>query len=201
MRGAITLRTPALAQLVRLLTLLLALAVLWYGLMAGLLAVKVSPRTVNELSAYRTLFNDAYNLRAHDITTVVRLIAGLGGLLVFGVFAYLTLQVLPRPRVVRAGDLGVGTGERGATTVRPRVLERVAEVAAEHNDNVTEASGRLHQASLDVGVAVRRAGEAAGTLRDVHDGIAEALARHGLPAVTVNIVLTGLDGRRTEDLS
>jgi hypothetical protein len=65
-RQRINLRTPALAYLVRLLTALLALALFWYGLMVVLLAVKVSGHTVNELSAYRTLYHDAADVTSSD---------------------------------------------------------------------------------------------------------------------------------------
>jgi hypothetical protein len=40
-----------------LLALLVGLALLWYGLMALLLAVKVSSGTANSLSGYRTAYN------------------------------------------------------------------------------------------------------------------------------------------------
>ncbi len=37
--------------------MLLALALVWYGVMVILLAAKVSPHTVNSISAYRTIYD------------------------------------------------------------------------------------------------------------------------------------------------
>ena len=44
-RQRINLRTPVLAYVVRVLTVVLGLGLFWYGLMVVLLAVKVSPDT------------------------------------------------------------------------------------------------------------------------------------------------------------
>jgi hypothetical protein len=94
-RQRIHLRTPALAYLVRLFTVAFGAALVWYGAMVILLAVKVSPHTVNNLSAYRTLYHDIVSLHPGDFTTPVRLIAGFGGFLAFVVLVYLALQELP----------------------------------------------------------------------------------------------------------
>ncbi len=101
-RQRIHLRTPALAYIVRLLTLVLGLALVWYGLMVILLAVKVAPHTINSISAYRILYHDAADLTSEDFTTRVRLIAGFGGLLAFLVLLYLALQEIPRPHLARS---------------------------------------------------------------------------------------------------
>ena len=53
-RQRLNLRTPLLAYVVRAMTLLLGVVLVWYGLMVVLLAVKASPHTVNSISAYRT---------------------------------------------------------------------------------------------------------------------------------------------------
>ena len=100
-RQRINLRTPLLAYVVRALTLLLGAVLVWYGLMVVLLAVKVSPHTVNSISAYRTLYDDVAGLNATDFTTAVRLIAGIAGFLVFLACVYLALQELPRPYLAR----------------------------------------------------------------------------------------------------
>ena len=83
------------------LTLVLGLLLLWYGLMVVLLAVKVSPHTVNSLSAYRTLYDDAVDLKRSDFTTLRRLIAGFAGLIAFVVFLYLAFKAWPRPYLAR----------------------------------------------------------------------------------------------------
>ena len=46
-RQRVNLRRPGLGHLVALLTIVLALGLVWYGLMVVLLAVKVSTHTVN----------------------------------------------------------------------------------------------------------------------------------------------------------
>jgi hypothetical protein len=199
-RQRINLRTPALAYLVRLLTVLLALALFWYGLMVVLLAVKVSAHTVNELSAYRTLYHDAAGARASDFTTAGRLIAGFAGLLVFLAGIYLALQEVPRPYLAR-GEFRIGDRERGDTTISPRAVERVAEIAAGTNRDVTAASGRLGDEQVDVQVHVRNASRAAETLRDVQRRIAASFEEHGLPSLPVNVTLTGYDRPTTRELA
>jgi hypothetical protein len=185
---------------VRILTFLLGLALLWYGLMVVLLAVKVSPHTVNSLSAYRTLYDKAVGIRASDFTTAVRLIAGFGGLIAFLLFLYLALQEIPRLYLAR-GDVALEEREQGSTVVRPRAIERVAEYAACENRDVTGASGRLGDNELNVDIAVRRATTAADTLTDVHKRVAAALDHHQLPELPVNVTLTGYDRSTKRELS
>ena len=199
-RQRINLRTPALAYLVRLLTVLLALALFWYGLMIVLLAVKVSPHTVNALSGYRTLYHHAAGAKASDFTTAGRLIAGFAGLLVFFVGIYLALQEIPRPYLAR-GEFRIGDRDRGDTTISPRAVERVAEIAAGANLDVTTARGRLGDEQLDVLVHVRSARRAADTLRDVQRRVATSFEEHGLPALPVNVTLTGYDPPTTRELA
>jgi hypothetical protein len=199
-RQRINLRTSALAYAVRVLTLLLGLALLWYGLMVVLLAVKVSPHAVNSLSAYRTLYDKAAGIRGSDFTTAVRLVAGFGGLLAFLLFIYLALQEIPRPYLAR-GDVALDEHERGSTVVRPRAIERVAEFAAGENRDVTGASGRLGDNELNVNIGVRRASTAADTLTDVHKRVAAALDRHQLPVFLVNVTLAGYDRTTKRELS
>ncbi len=199
-RQRINLRTPRLAYAVRALTLLLGLALLWYGLMVVLLAVKVSPHTVNSLSAYRTLYDEAAGIRESDFTTRVRLIAGFGGLLAFLLFIYLARQEIPRPYLAR-GDVALDQHELGSTIIRPRAIERVAEYAACENGDVTRAAGRLGEDDLSVDIGVRRASTAADTLIDVHKRVAAALDHHQLPVLPVNVTLAGYDRTTTRELS
>jgi hypothetical protein len=199
-RQRVKLRTPFLAYVVRALTLLLGLALLWYGLMTVLLAVKVSAHTVNSLSAYRTLFHAAANLKPHDFSTAVRLIAGFGGFLVFLVFLYLAFQELPRPYLARA-EMALGEDQRGATVVQPRAIERVAEIAAQGNPNVTVAAGRLGDRELNVAVDMRRATVVADTLMDVRTRVSTELDRLALPDLPVNVTLTHFDRQTRRELS
>jgi hypothetical protein len=199
-RQRIHLRTPALAYLVRLLTVLFGLALVWYGAMVVLLAVKVSPHTVNSISAYRTLYHDIVGLTPADFTTRVRLIAGFGGFLAFLVLVYLALQELPRPYLAR-GPVTLQERPQGETVARPRAIERTAEIAAQSNPNVTAAAGRLGEAELAVNISTSRASLAAETLTDVQARVRAALDRHELPDLPVNVTLTGYDRKTRRELA
>jgi hypothetical protein len=199
-RQRVNLRVPVLGHLVALLTIVLGALLVWYGLMVVLLAVKVSPHTVNSLSAYRTLYDDAVNLKRSDFTTVRRLIAGFAGLIVFLVFLYLAFKAWPRPYLARR-EVTLGGNEHGTTTIEPRAIERVAELAACGNPDVTSASGRLGDEELSVGVDARRASTAAATLRDVHRRVRASLDAHELPSLPVNVTLTGYDRQTRRELS
>src|ERR1700728_995684 len=120
-RQRVNLHTPALGHLVAVLTVVLAALLLWYGLMVVLLAVKVAPHTVNSLSAYRTLYDDAADLKRSDFTTLRRLIAGFAGLLVLLVFLYLGFKAWPRPYLVR-GEISLHHDVHGTTTIEPRAI-------------------------------------------------------------------------------
>jgi hypothetical protein len=199
-RQRVNLRTPVLTYVVRVLTVVLALGLFWYGLMVVLLAVKVSAQTVNGISGYRTLYNDVAGLTSSDFTTAVRLIAGFAGVLLFVTCIYLALQEIPRPYLAR-GAFTVGERDRGDTTVQPRAVERVAEFASAANREVTAARGRLGDEHVDVNVHVRSARAAADTLRDVQRRVIAALDEHGLPSLPVNVTLTGYDRQTTRELS
>ncbi len=199
-RQRIHLRTPVLAYLVRLITVVLGLALVWYGVMVILLSVKVAPHTVNSVSAYRTLYNDIARLKSSDFTTTVRLIAGFGGLLAFLLLFYLAWQELPRPYLTRS-SLTLDDERHGQTTAKPRSVERVAEIAAQANPAVTSASGRLRDGELDVFIATSRASLAADTLTDVRRRVTSALDTHDLSEMPVSVTLTGYDRKTKRELS
>jgi hypothetical protein len=199
-RQRVNLRTPALAYLVRILTVVLGLALVWYGLMLALLAVKVAPHTVNAISGYRSLYRDAATLSAHDFTTSVLWIVGVGGFLAFLLFAYLAVQEIPRPYLAR-GEVSLAAQDTGTTVVKPRAIERVAELAARGNGEVASAAGRLGDGELNVGVGLRRAVTAATALRDVRSRVRAELDRHELPALPVNVTLTDYDRNTRRELS
>jgi hypothetical protein len=200
-RQRINLRTPAGSYLVRALTVLLGLALLWYGLMAVLLAVKVSPHTVNSLSAYQTLYNDATSLKASDFTTIRRLIAGFAGLIAFLVFTYLAMQMWPRPYFAR-GEVDLSKDhERGTVLVAPRAIERLAELAARGNPDVSTAAGRLGDRQLNIAIDSKRASLVAATLRDVQRRVQDELVHHELPSLPVYVTLTGYDRQTRREVS
>lgn len=200
-RQRIHARTPALALIVRLLTILLAAALIYGGAMLILLAVKVSPQTVNSISAYRTVFDKAAGLHHAQFTTRVSLIAGFAGLLVFLAFVYLATLELPRPYLAR-GDLSVPSDDaRGRTIARARAIERVAEIAACRQQDVTAAAGRIADDQLNVEISVRRASPLEHTLADAQARVARALSEHELPQLAVNVIATGYDPQTTRELS
>ena len=198
-RQRIKLHTPILAYIVRALTLVLALGLIWYGLMVMLLAVKVSPHTVNSISAYHTLYSDAASLKHSQFTTTPRLIVGFAGLIAFVLFIYLALQELPRPYLAR-GEVTLEARDRGSTVVQPRAIERVAELAARGNPNVSEAMSRLGDRELDVDIGMRRATTTAETLNDVRARVQSDLERHQLPDLPVNVTLTAYDRKTRREL-
>lgn len=184
----------------RVLLVLFALALIWYGLMLLLLALKISPETVDTLSGYRTAYDYLAGLTPEDITGVTRLIAAIAGLLAFLLFGYLALQELPRPYLARS-DWRFSEGQRGFTEIEPRAIERVAEAAALEQREVSSVSGRYGTDDIVLNVEVRRARDVAETLRAVRHGVRESLERHGLPSVPVNVTLTGFDRKQRRELS
>jgi len=199
-RQRVNVRTPRAALIGRALTLLLGLALVWYGLMVVLLAVKVSPHTVNSLSGYHTLYQDAAGLHKSDFTTVVRLIGVFAGLLVLFAFLYLLLRQVPVPSLTRH-PLVLPASGRGQIVVEPRAVERIAETAAGRHARVEGAHGRLADDELTVNVGVSSATLLAPTLTEVRREVSDSLARHGLPAVPVHVIATAYTPRTGRELS
>ena len=191
-------RPSVLMVVGRIVPLVLALGLIWYGLMLVLLALKVSPSTVNSISGYRTAFNYLSGLTPDDVDGgVTRAIIAGGGIAAFLVFGYLAFKQLPRPYLARR-ELPLVTDEHGEVSVEPRAIERIAEVAASMHPAVTDARGRYSVDDLAVDVSVRRARDLATTLHDAQQRVADALEEHELPAMAVNITLTGYDRQRRE---
>ena len=191
-------RPSVLMVVGRIVPLVLALGLIWYGLMLVLLALKVSPSTVNAISGYRTAFNYLSGLTPDDVDgSATRAIIAGSGLAAFLVFGYLALKQLPRPYLARR-ELPLAADEHGEVSVEPRAIERIAEVAASRHSAVTAARGRYSVDDLAVDVSVRRARDLATTLHDAQQRVADALEEHELPAMAVNITLTGYDRQRRE---
>lgn len=203
-------RTSPLALLARALVVLFALALIWAGLVIFLLALGVGDATVDSITGYRAAFDSLAGLESEDVddATTRAIVAG-AGVLAFLVFGYLALRELPRPYLARQ-DLELskghdGQGEErttpGTLTVAPRAIERLAETAAEDQPGVAGASGRYGSDELAVGVAVRRAGEVAATLGGVQTAVHDALSRHGVPDMTVSVILTGYEPKTKRELN
>lgn len=182
----------------RLVTLLVGLALVWYGLMTLLVALKVSHGTVNSISGYRTAFNWITGLKPADVDggTTRAIIAG-AGVIAFLLFGYLALKHLPRPYLARR-ELPLQNDARGEATVEPRAVERLAEIAAAADTAVLDARGRYSVDDLAVDLTVRRAHDVAATLKAAQDRVATALSRHDLPAMPINVTLSGYDRKGRE---
>jgi len=203
-------RTSPHALLARALVVLFALALIWAGLVIFLLALGVGDATVDSITGYRAAFDSLAGLESEDVddATTRAIVAG-AGVLAFLVFGYLALRELPRPYLARQ-DLELskghdGQGEErttpGTLTVAPRAIERLAETAAEDQPGVAGASGRYGTNELAVGVAVRRAGEVAAILGGVQTAVHDAVSRHGVPDMTVSVILTGYEPKTKRELN
>jgi hypothetical protein len=193
-------RTSVLMVVGRLVPLVLALALIWYGAMLVLLAAKVSPSTLNGLSGYRTAYNYLSGLTPADVggggTRAILAGAGVAAFLVFG---YLAFKQLPRPYLARR-ELSLVDDAQGEVVVAPRAIERVAEVAAKAHPAISDARGRYSVDDLTVDVNVRRARDVAQILQSAQVRVVEALEQHELPAMPVNITLNGYDSRSRREL-
>ena len=193
-------RPSFLALVGRLIPLVLALALIWYGAMLVLLAAKVAPSTVNRLSGYRTAYNYLSGLTPADVSGGgTRAILAGAGLAAFLVFGFLAFKQLPRPYLARR-ELSLTADRRGEVVVEPRAIERVAEVAAKAHPAISDARGRYSVDDLTVDVNVRRARDVAQTLQSAQGRIVEALEQHELPAMPVNITLIGYDSRSRREV-
>lgn len=200
LRQRVHTRRPTLRIIGKVLVGLLALALIWYGAMLVLLAVKVSPGTVDELSGYRTAYDFLAGLTPGDVDGWTRAIiagAGIAALLIFG---FLVFKELPRPYLARH-DVELTRDAHGCVVVEPRVIERLAAHAACEQPAVVDASGRYGVDELVVGVTVRRPGELARTLEESQRAVHQALARSELPTMPVTLTLTGFDAKPRRELN
>jgi hypothetical protein len=200
LRQRVRVRTSSVALVGKAILVLFALALIWYGLMLILLALKVSPHTVNEISGYRTAYNYLSGRTAGDITPTIRLIAGLGGFVAALVFGYLAYKSLPRPYLART-ELRLADDEHGVINVAPRAVERAVEIAALDREEVRQAAARYGTDAITVSLTVTRARDLPETMRAVRAKAHEELGNHGLPAVPVNITLTSFDRTQRRELA
>ncbi len=199
-RQRLRIRVSPIGYLGDLLVVVAGGALVWYGLMLALLGLKASPRRVDQISGYRTIYDYFAGLEAGDITDRVRLIAGLAGLATFLLCAYLAWKKIPRPYLARS-SLDLYEDELTTVSVEPRAIERAAEVAASQHPAVSGAAARYGgEDGLNVSVAVDQAREVPGTVYDVRDRVDAALAQHDLPQMPVNVTLTGFDRKHRREL-
>lgn len=200
LRQRVHVRTSPLALVGRVVLVIFALALVYYGLMLLLLALKVSPATIDAISGYRTAFDFLSGLTPEDITGTTRLIVAIAGVVALLIFGYLAYKELPRPYLGRS-DVRLTEEERGAVDVEPRAIERIAETAALENASVSSAAGRLDEDAMTLNVGVKRARDVPDVLRDVQQRARDALARHEVPQAAVNVTLTGFDRQQRRELN
>jgi len=199
LRQRLRARTSWLVYLADALLVVVALALFWYGLMAVLLAIKVEPDTVNDISGYRDIYDFFAGLDADDIGTTVRIVVGLAGTGLFFLCGWLAWKEIPRPYFARS-EAHLGDDERGTVEVGPRAIERAVELAALDDPSVTAATARFGSDDLALDVDVRRARGVPETLRDVQQRARASLSRHGLPDVPVDVTLTGYERKTRREL-
>ena len=188
----------------RLLVTALGLALVFYGAIVVLAACKVSATTLNDISAYRTVFHQLSSITAEDITVRDRVIVAAAGVACLIVFTPLAWRAIPRPYLVRTtvgidDPNGHGHGH-GATEVAPRAVERCAELAAAAHPSVADASARCAIGSVDVRVQLIEGDELRDTLRAVQQRIRDAATTQGLPDQTIDVTLAGLASPSKGDL-
>jgi hypothetical protein len=200
LRQRLRTRTSPLVFVGRLLVLLFAGALLWYGLMTVLLAFKVAPSTVDQLSGYRTALDWLAGLTPGDVDGPARAIGAVAGILACLVFGYLAYQELPRPYLARQ-EVELDADDRGDVRVEPLAIERVAEIAARQEPGVSAATSSYERDDLTLNLTVQRARGVADVLRGAQARVRAALAEHGLPSVPVTVTLTGYDRKHRRELS
>ena len=200
LRQRLRARTSPLNLLGKLVLVLLALILVYYGAMLLALALKVSPETINSISLYGSAYDSLAGIAAGDIDARVRLIAGICGLVALLLFGFLAIKELPRPYLAR-GDLRLATGDRGVTEISPRAIERCVESAALCQRAVHSARGRYATEDVTVEVSVSRPREVPDLLRDVQRRARESLERHDLPPLPVNVTLIGFEPKQQRELS
>lgn len=195
LRQRIRVRAGLPALVARLAAALAAVVLVYAGAILLLLALKVAPADVEAWTGYRSVVDALTGLTPADADDG-RLVAGLAGLAAFLVCAPLALRSLPRPHLARSARL-LDEGERGRDTVRPRAVERIAEIAAVAVTGVRGATARADDDAVVVAITARHARELPTTLRRVHDDVSAALVRHGVPA-GVEVVLAGFERERRD---
>jgi hypothetical protein len=184
----------------RALVALLGVAIAYYGLMLMMLAFKVSPSFVNEISGYRTAFDYLSGLEPGDISRVDRLIVAGVALLLALIALSLIWRGLPRPHLARH-EVKVTETELGTTEIGPRAMERAVEVAALEHPAVVGARARLEDDGIALAVTAGRAEDLVKTLHEVEDRAFESLRRHQLGLERVDVTLAGYDSPNGRELA
>lgn len=190
-------RTPATRAGV-VLTGLLALGVAWYAGAALALGLGADADVVDSVTGYRVVVAWLADLPVPDGRT--RAVVGVAGVVAFVVLGRLALAQLPRPRVPRA-TLVLDQQPRGATTVSPRAIERAVEGAVAALDGLEDATARWEGETITVLVSGSKPRLLVPALSGVDGAARDALARHGLPAAEVQVVLRRVRPASTREVT
>lgn len=184
----------------RVLVAILGAAIAWYGLMVALLACKVSPDFVNDISGYRTAFDYLAGLGPEDISGSDRLIVAIVALILALLAGLLLWLGLPRPHLARHA-VDVQETDRGNTEIRPRAIERAVESAALGHPAVVGARARYEDDGIALDVTSRHAATLVDTLREVEDRAFESLEQHELELERVDVTLAGYGSSNGRELA
>jgi hypothetical protein len=179
---------------------LLGAAIAWYGLMVMLLAFKVSPSFVNDISGYRTAFDYLAGLTSGDISSTDRLVVAGVALLLALIALFLLWRGRPRPHLARH-EVVVTETDLGTTEIGPRAMERAVEAAALEHPSVVGARARLDDDGIALAITARNASELVKTLHEVEDRAFASLDRHQLELERVDVTLAGYDSPNGRELA
>ena len=184
----------------RFLVALLGAAIAYYGLMLMMLAFKVSPSFVNDISGYRTAFDYLAGLTPGDISQTDRLVIAGAALVLASIALFLLWRGLPRPHLARH-EVTITETDLGTTEIGPRAMERAVEAAALEHPAVVGARARLDDDGIALAVTAGRAVDLVKTLHEVEDRAFASLGRHQLELERVDVTLAGFDSPNGRELA
>jgi hypothetical protein len=192
--------SPTATAVGRILVALLGAAIVYYGLMLMMLAFKVSPGFVNDISGYRTAFDYLSGLAPGDISRTDRLIVAGAALVLAAIALFLLWRGLPRPHLARH-EVKVTETELGTTEIQPRAMERAVEVAALKHPAVVGARARVDDDGVALAITASRAVDLVKTLHEVEDRAFASLDKHQLELERVDVTLAGFDSPNGRELA
>lgn len=199
LRQRVRTRTSRSTVVGRVLVGLLGIALVWYGLMLLLLALKFDAGFVSSISGYRSAYDYLAALTPSDIDSTTRAITAISGIAAFLIFGFLALRALPRPYLARHDRL-ICESDRGDLEVKARAVERVAEIAACQLGVVSSARARAGETRIAIDVGLTSARQPAADLAEVRTHAHAALDAHGLTAEPVDVTLVRFDRKQRREL-
>ena len=192
-RQRVHLRSGVLVELLlRMLVSVLGLALVFYGAMVLLAALKLSPSTINQISGYRTVQHALESITAANISGQDRIIVAVAGVLCLIIFGWLAWRSLPRPYLARTRIALDQDQERGQTEIAPRALERAAQLIAHRDPHVTDARARSDQHAVEITVQLRDLDlDLLEPMQRIQGRVRDGLAEQGFPAVAIDLTLAG----------